>query len=1082
MEEKVILILVTDLYSGYGDFLFALKLLAAIRQQYADIGQKIPCIYIVTTRAGERRIKQINGDVEFQTEILTLKTLNNKIKSDGMIVDQMIESPVFDNEFITEINKIVEPCSLFKKKPIPLIMITEYGLNSDINRLDIQDCINFRQNSLSNIKFKDIIYSGFKSSVGEFGILISKEFANPTNTEEVWGTQLDDKIKNILFIDDKTLADYQQDTDLFFQYSNDLEGDGLVAAEHFLHIHRELSKTSPKNQDIIMVGNAVGLKISSLNNILDTLINTGSIKRIIFFNCDTQNETTLYDATESNGKIYRVIYTHAMSHQSMLACIALSNPVIGVTGDQSLGEAISAGKTIVYETIKHKKQLISNYDDALLCMSSFRLPMKELLKLLRSSINTPADYAQLGKLLLQYSQTFKAINQRLAHRFDLTKPVMEALQFEVIIANLLGKGQQAEALAFLLKQPRRTIFERYEGKSLLQHAQENNIDGAFSMYFKENPSALLLQYILSGQKREAEDLMLSGAAGPFSIVHTRNIFEHCIDLQQFSFAKFIIEKMCTDNQYIQLGQALYSRTTLGNRYLESIRQQDRDPMQQSSCHAIYIALLSQILLYEQSEPTPRYAEQSLAFIEMIKLFHDLSGFELEALIGLLLLILSKNTPYDIRILQQINSNFDPDLYHFIYKILLFIGIDIQQICTDKKLVYLDSMNAIIQANPKITANTELFRLLSEKLNFNFPSQQPLIKPRKAKEILTTKTNPNQTAAYSVMTNNFTNGFYIKVDESLNCGGWGSVYLVRQYTLIEDILNISQPMAMKVIQYNGGPNNEISCFQQVYPDGHYDQWLESNYLYLVMPLFAGIRLDTYLKQHDELSQPERYTIIRELFKNLKHIHQQGVTHNDLKPQNMLWDPVQKQMKIIDFGCAERMGASMKYESIQTAKFAIEYMPPEYIAGTQADPSADIYSLPLILIEILGLSSKDIVFRRAEKVLQRMQNKRFEEKMTELFIKHDKLDNVLFCKDIASDEWMPAMSEFIINFIHESYDFSMYLDTLGEYLIGFLDQMQSQDPTKRPSIDLCIEQFIATDSQDELEDEVFIMPPTFQTTAI
>ncbi|WP_229776957.1 hypothetical protein, partial [Alicyclobacillus cellulosilyticus] len=69
-------------------------------------------------------------------------------------------------------------------------------------------------------------------------------------------------------------------------------------------------------------------------------------------------------------KTFRVIYASGIPHESMIALSALSGPLSGATGDQSLSECLSANKLMVYECLPHKQSLIANYDAAIIKESS----------------------------------------------------------------------------------------------------------------------------------------------------------------------------------------------------------------------------------------------------------------------------------------------------------------------------------------------------------------------------------------------------------------------------------------------------------------------------------------------------------------------------------------------------------------------------------------------------------------------------------------------------------------------------------------------------------------------------------------
>src|SRR5262249_42978884 len=93
--------------------------------------------------------------------------------------------------------------------------------------------------------------------------------------------------------------------------------------------------------------------------------------------------------------------------------------------------------------------------------------------------------------------------------------------------------------------------------------------------------------------------------------------------------------------------------------------------------------------------------------------------------------------------------------------------------------------------------------------------------------------------------------------------------------------------------------------------------------------------------------------------VQHAHQKGIIHRDLKPSNILVTLIDGRPlpKVIDFGLAKAIGGKLLDESLSTQFGAVigtlEYMAPEQAgySGTDIDTRADIYSLGVILYELL-----------------------------------------------------------------------------------------------------------------------------------
>ncbi|NDH08771.1 MAG: hypothetical protein EBY16_04020, partial [Gammaproteobacteria bacterium] len=420
-KPETILIVVSDGFKGFGDFLFALKLSEQLKKKYADSGLAKPLIFIVSQPSGKDKIIALQGDIEFSVEVLTLEDLKVKVESKEIRVDTIIEGPVFKQNLIFQIDDIFAKV----EKPIPLFMLPEYGFKGDAGM--ITDHREYLKIYCENITYMGTVCSGFNQEDAENGILLSEQLFHPQPSFE-WLQQLDPAIQRALLVD----VDYVANTELTLQYSHDENlGTTQTAAEHFLKVHIEFSKTSDKKQDVVMVGINEAAKRTALLAIKDDLRGYG-FTHISFFNVKTQSLEVIYDA-KTAGKTYRVIYAPGMSHMSMMACIALSGPLCGATGDQSLAEALSANKVVVYEPLSHKKRFIDDYDARMrtIARSYGNSDVEELLRLLREAAYF-WDYEELGNKLRTSGiiEEFQRTNARLIKGSNLANAVFDCLGCE----------------------------------------------------------------------------------------------------------------------------------------------------------------------------------------------------------------------------------------------------------------------------------------------------------------------------------------------------------------------------------------------------------------------------------------------------------------------------------------------------------------------------------------------------------------------------------------------------------------------------------------------------------------------------
>ncbi len=518
---KSLVIAVNDGYGGYGDFIFALKSAQELRAYYAAHGTDTP-IYLVTQNSGKDKIQILKGAQEFGVEVLTPTELQERVlTSDGsrkIEIGAVIEVPSFPGSISPAAKEVENPhLSILEQidvalasspTPVPLTLVTEYGGLTVRSRslfsetLKRQHHRKLKRKEFGNMRYQRTVTPGFDQAFNDRGIIFNPSLSSPAGTN--WVSMLDEKIRN-------TILKTEPRAELSFQYSHD-EETSPSAAEHFLKIHAEFYKDSSKNQDVLMVGKQLSSKKKALSAVKDRLITAG-FELITFYNADTGKEEVLHGNKERGGKTYRVIYTQGMSHPSMMACTALSGPLMGATGDQSFGEALSAKKIIVYEEFFHKKGFIDSYDRSL--MASSRDNLKETIHLLRTA-RTDEEYLRLGELLKlpRIQDEIRQANEELLEQNYLA-PLLANIAFKTKtetlekLKDLLKEGKQEEALE-LFNNPRNetiNLFDEVDGKTLLSCAEENNPEGVFVKYFKDESSRWLMQLLEGRQEDQALDFI-----------------------------------------------------------------------------------------------------------------------------------------------------------------------------------------------------------------------------------------------------------------------------------------------------------------------------------------------------------------------------------------------------------------------------------------------------------------------------------------------------------------------------------------------------------------------------------------------
>jgi len=131
---------------------------------------------------------------------------------------------------------------------------------------------------------------------------------------------------------------------------------------------------------------------------------------------------------------------------------------------------------------------------------------------------------------------------------------------------------------------------------------------------------------------------------------------------------------------------------------------------------------------------------------------------------------------------------------------------------------------------------------------------------------------------------------------------------------------------------------------------FDAGEEHDLAYIAMEFLKGHDLARYVKPDNLLDQKLVVSIVQRAAEGLAFAHQQNVVHRDIKPANLMYEPESDTLKITDFGIARITDSSKTKTGMVLG--TPSYMSPEQLAGKKVDGRSDIFSLGVMLFQLLS----------------------------------------------------------------------------------------------------------------------------------
>ncbi|MFC7440688.1 protein kinase domain-containing protein [Laceyella putida] len=126
--------------------------------------------------------------------------------------------------------------------------------------------------------------------------------------------------------------------------------------------------------------------------------------------------------------------------------------------------------------------------------------------------------------------------------------------------------------------------------------------------------------------------------------------------------------------------------------------------------------------------------------------------------------------------------------------------------------------------------------------------------------------------------------------------------------------------------------------------------ENDLYYMVMELIEGPTLGKLIEERGPLPAKEAISIMMQICDGLAHAHKHEIIHRDIKPHNIMCT-ANGTYKITDFGISRLLSAATQYTKTGTVMGSVHYFSPEQACGQELNYSSDLYSLGIVLYELV-----------------------------------------------------------------------------------------------------------------------------------
>jgi len=131
---------------------------------------------------------------------------------------------------------------------------------------------------------------------------------------------------------------------------------------------------------------------------------------------------------------------------------------------------------------------------------------------------------------------------------------------------------------------------------------------------------------------------------------------------------------------------------------------------------------------------------------------------------------------------------------------------------------------------------------------------------------------------------------------------------------------------------------------------YDVGMDEGMRYIVMEYVRGVTLKDLIRQKGKIKPQKAVQIAQRILAAIDHAHKNEIVHRDIKPQNILMDR-DGNVKVADFGIARAVNSATSTRTGGNVMGSVHYFSPEQANGLVADEKSDLYSVGVVLYEML-----------------------------------------------------------------------------------------------------------------------------------